>query len=60
MRKVLLLVAATSAFYMGAAQAISADFTAGEHFTELNGGFGTQGSGLALMVHGLVVIIMVN
>lgn len=28
MRKVLLAVAATSAFYMGAAQAISADFSA--------------------------------
>ncbi len=48
MRKVLLLVAATSTFYMGAAQAISANVTAGEHFTELSGGFGTQGAGLAL------------
>lgn len=47
MCKVLLAVAATSAFYMGAAQAISADFSAGEHFTELSAGLGTQGSGLA-------------
>ncbi|EKT55595.1 YfaZ family outer membrane protein [Providencia sneebia] len=49
MRKGLLLVAAatSSLMFVGTAQAISANAEIGEHFTVLNAGLGTKGSGVA-------------
>lgn len=49
MRKGLFLAAATvaSLSFVGAAQAVSVNATAGKHYTELSAGLGTKGSGLA-------------
>ncbi|MCW2254195.1 hypothetical protein M2263_000286 [Providencia alcalifaciens] len=47
MRKVLFLAAASSLMFVGAAQAVSVSASAGKHYTELNAGIGTKGSGLA-------------
>ncbi|EMI5491205.1 porin [Providencia stuartii] len=49
MRKGLFLAAAaaSSLMFVGTAQAISVNASAGEHYTELSAGIGTKGSGLA-------------
>ncbi|MGG4664207.1 YfaZ family outer membrane protein [Providencia vermicola] len=47
MRKVVLLVAAMSPFFMNSAQAVSVSAQAGKHYTELSAGLGNQNAGLA-------------
>ncbi|KLN95900.1 YfaZ family outer membrane protein [Moellerella wisconsensis] len=47
MRKSLIAMAAAAMVCTGSAQAISLGAQVGEHYTEMNAGIGTQGSGLA-------------
>ena len=47
MRKILLVAAAASSLFVGAAQAVSVSAQAGKHYTELSAGLGNQNAGLA-------------